>query len=94
MKEGRTWIAIYALFVMVSVLKLLLLAPGLYHSTDFEVTYLRGYVFPYYSSSSCGRCASAGIEQSRSAIAHGARYPIWRRVRFELILDDLASHVA
>lgn len=35
--RGGQWAALLALFTMTSLLKLLVLAPGLYRSTDFEV---------------------------------------------------------
>eukprot|EP00903_Cladosiphon_okamuranus_P012361 g11588.t2 len=35
--EHCTWVAVLALFLVASLVKLLVLAPGMYHSTDFEV---------------------------------------------------------
>lgn len=36
-EEHCSWVPMLALFLMASLLKLLVLAPGMYHSTDFEV---------------------------------------------------------
>lgn len=44
--RGGQWGPTLAVFAMASLLKLLVLAPGVYHSTDFEVSHSSFHVTP------------------------------------------------